>query len=354
MAKRVKKIKPAKPNPFDQVIEANKKLMEDNKEVIKKEFVAGTNGEVITLVRARTGPCSTDFSYVPELDDPIKAKPKKWIDDDEMHLQEELLKAPVNVKSEYELPKKEPEKPPEKPVQKQMPMATQVLIEELVTERNISKLSNVAGIVQACFIIGGGPSFEHYINLLAIHKKLTFGCSGTPLLFPHLRHWYSCDKLSTQPMKDWLWQRSSDCVKCMCYEAWKNEQVPDDCYVTKTPAQGPVNLKDMAEHGLWHGCSSVIGAMEMARLMGYKTFFIFGLDYTTDGKHPFDKVDPGQQKKPTWDRDRVQRHWMQVKEAYHNEKCMIFNCNPDSLLVKLNIQPYLEPSKAFASVRQQG
>ena len=304
----------------------------------RKKTSALEKAKMVEAPKDQTG----KYTYVPELDDPPISKEQLDALSDE--IQEKQMNQPFS-----DLPK-------------QMKIdnrgnifevgsevgsdtANSVLINDLLLTNPISKIEKQV-VTRPCYIIGGGHSWEPYRNLLAIHKDMTFGCSGIPLVFPELRCWYSCDRLHTEPMNNWFWNGSRDTMKVLCYEAWKDEQVPDDCYVTRTPQFGPMD--NPREKGLWHGCSSVIGAMEIARLLGYSTFFLFGVDYT-ETSHPFDTVDPKQaENKKPWDRERVQRHWAQVASAYKGFQCNVFNCNKDSLLVKLNIQAYMDPTKAFS------
>lgn len=317
--------------PLGVVRKDRLKDMSDKKEVV----IQTDNGEVETK-------WTQDYKYVPELDDPppVQAQPPKML----KFVDGKIVDASTVTEEES------PFQPIPQEKQESVPELDGITLKridpDMLQSNNVSKLRDVAGVGQSAFIIGGGHSWGNYRELLRIHKDRTFGCSGVPLIFPELKYWYSCDVLRTPIMQGWFF-KSTNTVKILCYEAWKGEEVRSDCYLCTTPPHGPTEKP--WENGLWHGCSSVIGAMETARLMGFKTILLFGVDYN-ETTHPFDSYDPQQaENRKPWDRERVQRHWTQVRDYYHDFRVNVFNCNPESLLVKLNIQRYIEPEKAFSS-----
>lgn len=321
-----------------------------------------------------------DFKYMPELDGPIAKKtwisnppplaelgkptsdpipPSDMEDDlDEMNdkiwsaAEEEKLQSKLDTvetfpANPYALkPKPIPEARQEaKPIPEARPTHG-VSCDELLLTRPISSLYCPDSKAQVCYVIGGGYSSEPYVDLLRTKSEHTFGCSGVPLLFPELGHWYSCDVVKTEPMVEWLWNRSKKTIKVLAYEAYHSSgEVPNDCIVCKTPRLGPSSLPD--KNGLWHGCSSTIGACEMARLMGYKAIYLFGVDYDKR-THPFDTIDPEQGKNTKeWNQERISECWQRVVNTYASFRIKILNCNENSLLVKLNIMKSVDPYKAF-------
>jgi hypothetical protein len=334
-----------------KVVAAGETIMEGEvtKEVIKDDtaaFGVGPNGEVIPL----TGTCKTDFSYMPELDGPVDPRKKQDpMRDPIPPSQMELDKMCEAIEGEkLAKPKSKMLKYNHKTGEIYDPMEgvpnNCYRCDELLAKRHASLLHSPNKKSHVALIIGGGFSWEPYQDMLKIKAQHTFGCSGTPLIFPELKHWYSCDIPKTQPMKDWFWN-SGDTIKVLSYESYRDEFVPDDCYVTMTPSLGITRTPE--KDGLWHGVSSSIGAIELARLMGYTKFYLFGVDYDSRS-HPFDKVDPEQgTNKAAWDQARIGECWKRFVDGYVDFRLPIFNCNKESLLVKLNVMRYSDPYKAF-------
>ena len=342
------------------------KAMKNNEPIA----ASGQNGEVIPV--NQLGGVKS-YKYIPELDGPVaKQDPMKdpippsemeesldkmndkiqfWGKEDEKKLQKKLDETDTFPENPYRLKPVPAPVPAPKPIpqalvlSKPVPLAHGVMCEELLLTRPISTLYCKPVKPQVAYVLGGGHSTEPYLDLLTTKAAHTFGCSGTPLLFPELKHWYSCDVVKTDPMIEWFWNRSQSTIKVLSYESYHNEEVPNDCAICKTPKFGPSEEPD--KYGLWHGCSSTIGACEIARLMGYRAIYLFGVDYDKR-THPFDKVDPQQGvNMKDWDQARIGECWLRFMNAYRDFRCQVFNCNKDSLLVKMNILPYADPYRAF-------
>ena len=328
--------------------------------------VSGMNGEVVTVPVVNQMGGVKDYKYHPELDGP-----PKWSEEEEKKLRVELDKPsipapeygkpvvqrdpvpPTEMESELDKMSNDIEKEraklslPKEQVKPEVSLPSHgVSCDELLTARPISSLYCKDQKADVCYIIGGGFSTEPYLDLLRTKAEHTFGCSGVPLLFPELRHWYPCDVVRTEPMVEWFWNRSKRTVKVLSYEAYRSSgEVPSDCIVCSTPKLGPSSKPD--QNGLWHGCSSTIGACEMARLMGYRAIYLFGVDYDKRS-HPFDSIDPEQGKNTKeWNQERVAECWQRVVNTYASFKIKILNCNENSLIVKLNIMKSVDPYKAF-------
>lgn len=191
-------------------------------------------------------------------------------------------------------------------------------------------------------VVGGGHSAKPFYQELSF-KKSTFGCSGVPLVCK-VGYWYSCDVVRTKPMLEWL-TTDKDTIKVLAMEAWKDEKVAFEAYQTQTPPPGPIS--DPWKNGLWHGCSSAIGAAELARLAGARKIYLMGVDYT-DVTHPFDEVDPqrGMNRKP-WNEDRVLAHWRIMRDEFRSQRVEVICANPKSLLVLARLFPSCDPNDAL-------
>jgi hypothetical protein len=284
--------------------------------VAEVAFEAGENGEVVQL---------PNFKYHPDLDDPLTQ-------------QEIIEKSHTTVNPPY------PTKPdPEtnrnfiRQKHEEVPNGPKAFKyksdEDIIKGRNYTWYTLKDSMAGSSFhVAGSGPSLKNVMKELPI--KRTICVNSVPLLGINYRYWYCCDK-PIEGKHDYMikWALTSDSneVIKVVTEAWDfvDDYHENPFFRCKTFLQGPIS--DPEKGGLFHGKSSVIGAVDLARMMGAKVIFLHGVDYTSR-EHAYDKDHPELIEQVEWNMERVERSWTNAMDMWSQLGIQVFNANPNSAL----------------------
>lgn len=219
---------------------------------------------------------------------------------------------------------------------------------------------------QTCHIFGNGPSLNDFAGNKDWSGLFTIGVNAAAHRIRPLSYWISVDDLlQTQhrPLYDWIrnWMSSPDRPAGMktlgrinsrlilqslermlkgSADAW----MPDFLF-THSPG-GPADSIGKGLH--WYG-SSVHGALDLARYMGFSTVYLWGLDYH-DRSHCYTGTadiagDPKDNPGLPW--KDFQNHvegFSRIHEACKAAGMSVFNANPES---RLEVFPKVHPTAAF-------
>lgn len=240
------------------------------------------------------------YKYVPELDDKIldPIPPPQMMDP-----------IPPPIVQTIQIAQQLPPKPPLPP--------------RKFTFRKWSDLHNISPH-SSFHIIGAGPSARDFIPQLA-QRQNVISVNGVPSLTP-TQYWYCCDH------KDYFYEIASNRgMTRIVSESWEKHpfELDDEVFLAKSFPSGFIS--DPEKGGLFHGNSSVLGACDLARLMGAVSIVLWGVDYN-DNAHSYDESLPSAQKTDDWDMERIYRQFDQLKLSFKHFNVNIFNASPASAL----------------------
>jgi len=199
------------------------------------------------------------------------------------------------------------------------------------------ELENLLSRTGTAHVIAAGPSAKPFLSQLA-GRGTAISINAVPAICP-TQFWYCCDR---NPLFEPFAQDRN--MTRIVGEQWLDftfELDDTNVFYGKNVKCGFISTQ--ARDGIYHGMSSTVGAVEIARLMGAKTIVLWGVDYTTT-EHSYDAELPQAKKKDQWQMEFIMSDFNRMAENYKFFGIEILQTNSHSLINQFN---YIDPHAAL-------